>query len=79
MPDAIISDGGDNKEFAADGQYSSYYSSTNAECYIGIDVGEGKRVLIDRVRYFPYNQWTIAAKYLKNAVIEASEDGVTYT
>lgn len=78
-PAAVISDGGSNEDFATDGKYSSYYSSTNADCYIGVDLGEGKRALINRVRYFPYSKWTIAAKYIKGAVIEASVDGVTYT
>ena len=34
---------------------------------------------IDRIRYFPYNQWTIASHYLHDAVFEGSVDGVSYT
>ena len=75
---AILNDGGDHPDFAADGKYASFYSSSNAECWIGIDVGANKKVLINRIRYFPYNQWVLAASYIKGAVIEASNDDTNY-
>ena len=75
---AIFSDGGDYPDHAADGKYASFYSSSNSECWVGIDVGENKKVLINRIRYFPYNKWTIAASYIKDAEIEASNDGTNY-
>lgn len=34
---------------------------------------------ITRIRYFPYYKWTIAAKYIKGAVFEGSNDGTAYT
>ena len=33
---------------------------------------------MNRIRYFPYKDWNIAANYLKGAVIEASTDNVNY-
>lgn len=58
---------------------SSYYSSTAAVCYIGLDVGVGRVVNVGMVRYFPYYKWAIAAMYIKGAVIEGSTDGTAYT
>ena len=62
-----ISDGGSNPNYAFDSKYASSYWSNSNECYIGLDVGEGKVVFINRIRYFPYNKWTIAASYIKGA------------
>ena len=65
----ILSDGGSNPHYGFDDKFASFYSSDNDECYIGLDIGEGKKVLINRIRYFPYNKWTIASEYLKGALI----------
>ena len=35
-------------------------------------------MLINRIRYFPYNKWTIAATYIKGAEIEASNDNTNF-
>ena len=67
-----------NENFAFDGTYSTTYSSSNSDCFVGMDIGEGLLVSISRIKYFPYNRWEIASNYLKGAVIEASADGVTY-
>lgn len=77
--EAMISDGGMYESYAFDSKYSTTYSSSNANCYIGIDIGENKLVAITRIRYFPYQLWEIASNYIKGAVIEASTDGSTYT
>ena len=58
---------------------SSFYSSTAAVCYIGLDAGAGKVINIRRVRYFPYYKWAVAAKFIKGAVIEGSNDGSSFT
>lgn len=65
----MISDGGSNKAFVNDGKYASYYESNSSECYIGVDIGDGRRVILNRIRYFPYNKWTITAEHLKGATI----------
>lgn len=78
-PATIISDGGSNPNSAFDKYQASFYSSTNAVCYIGLDVGAGKLARITRIRYFPYYKWNIAARYIKGAVFEGSLDGSTYT
>lgn len=74
-----MSDGGSSPESAFDTLHATYYSSSAASCYIGIDAGAGKVVDITRIRYFPYYKWSIAAKYIKGAAFEASKDGTTYT
>ena len=51
--DKIISDGGNNPSASFDGLHSTYYSSYNPICYIGIDVGSNKVANIDRIKYFP--------------------------
>ena len=78
-PAAIISDGGDNAKEAFDGQHHTKYSSTNAECYIGLDAGEGLLVNPKGIRYFPDSLWTSVVQNLKDAIIEASVDGASYT
>lgn len=78
-PTTILSDGGSSPSYAFDQYQASYYSSSNAVCYIGLDVGAGKLARITRIRYFPYYKWTIAANYIKGAVFEGSLDGTTYT
>ena len=75
---SFISDMGSLEKFAFDTKHSTIYSSENDVCFIGMDIGEGRRVKINRIRYFPYNRWTIAASYIKGATIEGSEDGITY-
>lgn len=79
VPATIISDGGSNPKSAFDYVHASYYSSTSAVCYIGLDVGVSKLVQATRIRFFPYYKWTIAASYIKGAVFEGSLDGTAYT
>lgn len=64
--------------YAFDGKHSTYYSSSNSGCYIGLDVGEKRLVNINRIRYFPYHAWNIVSNYLKGAIFEGSVDGITY-
>lgn len=78
-PSSIISDGGNNSKSVFDNIHSSFYSSSNSNCYIGIDVGESKLIDIRRIRYFPYYKWEIVSKYLKGATIEGSNNGINYT
>lgn len=67
-PATIISDGGNNPAASFDNLHATYYSSSNAICYIGLDVGANKVASVNRIRYFPNYSWTIAAKYLNGAV-----------
>jgi len=66
---AYISDTANDNIYAFDNKPSTYYSSSKTNCYIGIDAGEHKLVNVRRVRYFPYYGWTIAASYIKGAII----------
>ena len=76
---AVISDGGTTAMNTFDGQTATIYTSSNANCYIGVDFGAGKAVQIDRIRFFPTVSWLSVSKYLLGAVFEASADGTTYT
>ena len=76
--DAIFSDGsGSNKEYINDGLYKSTYTSTAAECYIGYDAGAGKKIKVNRIRYFPSTEWLIASEKLQGAIFEASNSETT--
>lgn len=70
---------GANAGASFDGLQSSFYSSTAAVCYIGLDAGVGKVVNVRRIKYFPYYRWTIAANFIKGAIFEGSNDGTSYT
>ena len=64
----IISDGGSAPEKVFDELTSTTYSSSNADCYVGIDLGAGRVANIRRIRYFPTMEWNIVSTYLKGAV-----------
>ena len=65
---------------AFDGIYSTGYFSpvSNGECFIGIDLGENMHASVHRIRYFPYNKWSIVSNYMLGGVFEGSTDGVSY-
>ena len=78
VPMSTISDGGSGASNVNDGQYNSYYSSSSSNCFVGFDFGEGRKVKVHRIRYFPYSKWVIASDYIKGATIEASNDNSNY-
>lgn len=47
-----------NVSAAFDGSIKTIYGSLNAACWIGIDVGQGLAVSVNRFRFFPYLSWT---------------------
>lgn len=70
-PQTILSDlnTNNNNIYAFDEKDSTYYSSSsNSTCFIGIDIGEGKLANLQRIRYFPYYKWIIAANYLTGGI-----------
>lgn len=73
--DYISDSHGQNPEFIGDDRHTSFYISDHEECMVGIDIGEGKAALLERVRYFPQHSWHSAQSYLKGGVFEASVDG----
>jgi hypothetical protein len=76
----IISDTVASQALAFDGiMGSTYVSSSNGICYIGINVGNEMTLNLNRIRFFPYSQWLIASQYLTGAHFEASNDGNTWT
>jgi len=73
-----ISDGGSSPSFAFDGIISSFYQSENSECFVGIDIGEGKLAKITKIKYFPYYMWARSSDYISGGVFEASVDGINF-
>jgi hypothetical protein len=60
-----------------DGQDSSFYYSTAAACYVGLDLGMGKAGRINTIKYYP----EVSADLTKilGGVFEGSNDGTTFT
>ena len=77
VPMSLISDGAGASK-VNDGQQNSYYSSNSNDCFVGLDMGEGRRVKIHRIRYFPNTNWVIASDYIRGATVEASNDNTNY-
>lgn len=56
-----------NVSAAFDGSIKTIYGSLNAACWIGIDVGQGLAVSVNRFRFFPYLSWTNTANKILDA------------
>jgi hypothetical protein len=61
-----------------DSSILTVYGSPNSICYIGVDIGQGLFTSIDRIRIFPFLDWSNAAKYLLGAVFEGSNNNATW-
>jgi len=71
-----FADDDDTAGNAADNSLANPYESSSNDCFVGLDIGEGKVAQLTQVRYFPKID-TEAAKY-NGAKIEGSEDGNNY-
>lgn len=58
-----------------DGLSTTYYSSPNSACWIGIDFGTSSSASISRMRLFPNLNWVNTASKLLDATFEGSNDG----
>jgi hypothetical protein len=67
-----------NHTAAIDKDTSTIYGSTNKDCWVGIDVGDGLQAFLDRIHFFPMIDWSNVANYILEAVFEASNDKSTW-
>jgi hypothetical protein len=56
-----------------------YYSSNNAACKIGIDLGLTSRVILTKFELYPRSVDMTDASQFFDTVFEGSVDGVTWT
>ena len=68
-----------NVGLSFDGLSTTYYSSPNPVCWIGIDFGSVSSASISRIRFFPNLNWFNTAAILLDATFEGSNDGNTWT
>lgn len=73
-----IADTASSAGSASDKLMSTYYSSSSAVCYIGVDFGAYLTADISRIRYFPLRDWRSVGQYLIGATFKASNDNVTW-
>jgi hypothetical protein len=52
----------------------TYYVSSNAQCWIGMDMGAGVTVKVNRFKYLPNMIWRNNSKILQGATFEGSND-----
>ena len=62
-----------------DGDVSTYYSSTNAQCWLGVDAGAGVALSVSRIRMFPSLAWKNVASMILYSTFEGSNDMTTWT
>jgi hypothetical protein len=67
-----------NAGLAFDSLQSTYYSSSGATCYVGLDFGQYLKADVSRIRYFPLRDWRSAGTYLIGSTFKASVDNVTW-
>jgi hypothetical protein len=64
---------------AFDDFINTYYSSGNAQCWVGLDFGTFFVANISRIRFYPNNYWSTAANYLLTAQFQGSNDKTNWT
>ena len=57
-----------NASAAFDNNINTIYGSSNAECFIKIDMGAGLQASVSRFRFFPYLGWTNTANKILDGV-----------
>lgn len=63
-----ISDDNDgNVDYAFDEKTDTYYASSNADCYLGVDSGEGLQTAAHRFRFYPRLDWGNVGKKILHA------------
>ena len=64
---------------AIDGDVSTFYSSTNAQCWLGVDTGAGVAIAVSRIRMFPTLAWDNVVMKILYSTFEGSNDMSTWT
>ncbi len=68
-----------NVSASFDGLVNTYYGSSNAVCYLGLDTGSGLQVAVNRIRLFPSVDWANVGKKILQATVQGSNDMSTWT
>lgn len=68
-----------NVTAAFDSSITTIYGSANAVCWVGVDVGAGLQVVVDRFRFFLYFGWKNTASKILGATFEGSNDLSAWT
>lgn len=68
-----------NTSAVFDNLTNTFYGSTNADCWFGVDSGAGVQTSVHRVRLFPNIEWKNVGKKILHATIEGSNDLSTWT
>jgi hypothetical protein len=68
-----------NVSSSFDGSVSSYYGSSNTECFIGVDFRQGLTASISRVRFFSNLDWVNTASMILYSKFQGSNDMTTWT
>ena len=50
-----------------DGIPSTYYESSNKNCYIGFDFGPNAKANVNYIKFMPNPQWAVSAHHLDGA------------
>ena len=67
----VISDTATNSNVSSsfDGLTNTYYGSSSAPCYLGLDAGSSQKIEVNRVRLFPSFHWPNVGKKILEAKI----------
>jgi hypothetical protein len=63
----LIGDTPDKTKNIIDEKPSTYYSSNNANCFVGFDYGSSAKASIEYIKYMPNPAWARAADKLEGA------------
>lgn len=72
------SDPSSNVSATFDGLINTYYGSSNAQCWIGLDAGVGLQVSVSRIGFFPNIDWPSVTNYTLYSVFQGSNDKTTW-
>jgi len=67
-----------NASVSFDGLTSTFYSSPNTQCWIGLDAGVGLAASISRISFFPNLGWTNVASKILYSTFQGSNDQNTW-
>ena len=79
MDEKVVWGDSEGWENAFDNEYGTSYSSDNAVCSIGIDIGENLGAYLTRIRFFPFAEWSIASNMITGGKFQVSNDNSSWS
>ncbi len=73
-----FADTSNNKDLAFDNKYSTIYTSSNSNCYFGLDLGQNYKGSLFKIMFF-LNKRVVNPKLFAGATVQVSTDGTNYT